>query len=655
MKLFHCSITSVMRIKPFFFCLTALLLLSLLPRLEANDEPLIFVGDQSYAPIESLQGGRPEGLNIDILQALSKTMGRKISIQLMLWNEAQQKVLNGEAHALTIMSPSDERRKLYDFSDPTLPMHYSIFVKGDNMTIHKVKDLEGKRVGVTKGGFPRKILERNNRIQLVFIEDYREGYRLLLSGTIDAVGADTWVGAYTIQEHGIRGVKIAIEPFTKRASAIAVKKGNVKLLHDINDGIKKLRNDGTIEQLIDKWSSKEVVFLTRERIRMVLLGALIVLFLAITGAILIWNRMLRDQVRVKTAMLRTSEEKYRGIFNTVPTSIVLINKDGQIIDINPHHVNHIGKGQVTKEDFIGKDIVTHPSIVNAGLSETYKRVLEGGPFDQKKVYFPALTGGTEGYFNVRGVPLFKDGEVIGAITTHEDITARKQAEEQIKASLKEKEVLLKEIHHRVKNNLQVIASLLNLQSHHIKDKDSREMFQESQNRVRSMALIHENLYTSEDLAHIDIASYIQDLTASLFSAYTVNNAIKVNTDITDIFLTITTAIPCGLIINELVTNALKHAFPKEQDGTITISMTPSTNDHLILTVSDTGIGFPERIDFRNTTTLGMQLVISLVEQLDGTITMDRRKGTTFTITFRGGGFQYKRRNIGNGTSTDTDC
>jgi len=236
-----------------------------------------------------------------------------------------------------------------------------------------------------------------------------------------------------------------------------------------------------------------------------------------------------------------------------------------------------------------------------------------------------------------------------------DITARKQAQEKLTASLKEKEVLLKEIHHRVKNNLQVISSLLSLQSQHITDKDSRAMFQESQSRVRAIALIHEKLYQSEDIAHIDIASYIQDLTALLFSTYTVRNAIKVDITITDIFLTITTAIPCGLIINELVSNALKHAFPKERDGTITVSMTPSTNDSLILTVSDTGIGFPEEIDFRNTTTLGMQLVITLVEQLEGTITLDRSEGrTTFTITFSGG-VEYKRRDVGNGKSTDTDC
>jgi two-component sensor histidine kinase len=212
---------------------------------------------------------------------------------------------------------------------------------------------------------------------------------------------------------------------------------------------------------------------------------------------------------------------------------------------------------------------------------------------------------------------------------------KKAAEEKIKTSLKEKEVLLKEVHHRVKNNMQVISSLLSLQSQHIKDKESLTMFQESQNRIRAMALIHEKLYTSEDLAHIDIAGYIHSLTHQLITTYrTIASRVNMDIAITDIFLTITTAIPCGLIINELVTNALKHAFPHQQKGTITVSMTPSTNDRLILTVSDTGIGFPKEIDFRNTTTLGMQLVTSLVEQLEGTITLDRSEGTRFRIEFR---------------------
>jgi PAS domain S-box-containing protein len=331
--------------------------------------------------------------------------------------------------------------------------------------------------------------------------------------------------------------------------------------------------------------------------------------------------------------LRESRDYLDSLVNYASAPIVVWSPEFKITRFN-HAFEHLTGYKA--EEVIGKQLnLLFPKENRDESLNKIERTLSGEYW--KSVEIPILRKDgniQELLWNSANIYAEDGTMLIATIAQGTDITARKQAQDKLTASLKEKEVLLKEVHHRVKNNLQVISSLLNLQSQHIKDKESLEMFQESQNRVRSMALIHEKLYTSEDLAHIDIAAYIQDLTASLFSAYPVNNAIKITIAITDIFLTITTAIPCGLIINELVTNALKHAFPHQQKGTITVSMTPSTNDSLILTVSDTGIGFPEGIDFRNTATLGMQLVISLVEQLEGTITLDRSEGTRFRIEFR---------------------
>jgi two-component sensor histidine kinase len=215
-----------------------------------------------------------------------------------------------------------------------------------------------------------------------------------------------------------------------------------------------------------------------------------------------------------------------------------------------------------------------------------------------------------------------------------EIAERKRAEEQIKASLGEKEVLLKEIHHRVKNNLQVVSSMLQLQSKNIKDKETVEMFQESRNRVRSMALVHERLYQSKDLARVDFAKYIRSLASYLCRSYGVNtNVIQLKTNLHDVFLGVDTAIPCGLILNELVSNSLKHAFPEGREGEIRIELRLDGNDKFTLMVSDNGVGLLEDLDFRNTESLGLQLVNTLVNQLEGTIELDRRGGTTFKITF----------------------
>jgi two-component sensor histidine kinase len=216
-----------------------------------------------------------------------------------------------------------------------------------------------------------------------------------------------------------------------------------------------------------------------------------------------------------------------------------------------------------------------------------------------------------------------------------NITERKQAEEQLRTSLKEKEVLLREIHHRVKNNLQIISSLLNLQASYIKDQATVEIFQESQHRVKSMALVHETLYQSKDLAVIDFAQYTRQLTGYLLSAYGVTSEVEVRIDFDRMLLNSDTAISCGLIINELVSNALKHAFPSETGRTAEIHIDLHLDNHQVtLAVSDNGIGFPPEIDFRQTETLGLQLVNLLVaDELEGEIELDRNKGATFKITF----------------------
>lgn len=215
-----------------------------------------------------------------------------------------------------------------------------------------------------------------------------------------------------------------------------------------------------------------------------------------------------------------------------------------------------------------------------------------------------------------------------------EVTKRKKAESQIRTSLKEKEMLLKEIHHRVKNNLQIISSLLALQSEHIKEKWTLEMFKESQNRIKSMSFIHEQLYQSQDLANIDFNEYIQNITVNLFHSYGVNSdniSLKINAK--DVSLSINKAIPCGLIINELVSNALKHAFAGVKKGEIRIDFHSDDDNKFILIVSDNGGGFPKDLDFRSVDSLGLRLVNTLTKQLKGTIELDRTHGTIFKITF----------------------
>ncbi|QHG16321.1 PAS domain S-box protein [Nostoc sp. ATCC 53789] len=216
-----------------------------------------------------------------------------------------------------------------------------------------------------------------------------------------------------------------------------------------------------------------------------------------------------------------------------------------------------------------------------------------------------------------------------------ELVQRQKAQVKLKNALAEKEVLLKEVHHRVKNNLQIVSSLLQLQSQTLKDPEAIKVLRESQNRIESISLIHKNLYTSANIGQIDVADYISNLAASLLISYQIwPDRITLETDIDSVNLNVDQAIACGLVINELISNALKHAFPNQQVGTISIALR-NINNSIEMTIQDNGIGLPANLDWTNTDSLGLSLVYDLVtEQLEGNITLERNHGTGFKIKFK---------------------
>jgi PAS domain S-box-containing protein len=225
------------------------------------------------------------------------------------------------------------------------------------------------------------------------------------------------------------------------------------------------------------------------------------------------------------------------------------------------------------------------------------------------------------------------GRLIGASAIARDITERQQMEAHLKASLGEKEVLLREMHHRVKNNLQIVSSLLDLQAEAIQDPRIRACFQESQDRIHAMALIHEQLYQSGNVAQIEFAAYLRDLSARLVQSYRIGQgrlALEVNAD--EVYFPIAIAIPCGLLLHELLSNCLKHAFPAGRSGSIAVTLRRHPQDIYVLTVHDNGMGLPPGLDVRTTTSLGLQLVYLLAAQLGGRLTFASSDGTTVTLT-----------------------
>jgi PAS domain S-box-containing protein len=326
--------------------------------------------------------------------------------------------------------------------------------------------------------------------------------------------------------------------------------------------------------------------------------------------------------------LRESEERFHRLADATWEGIIVIQSEGIILDANESALKMSG---FNTEEVIGKSVLEFlaPESIEAALQKLKESIdavqlyLDAKGLRKDKTVFPVeLLGRPIRYKNL-------DARVIAI----RDVTERKLAEEKIKASLLEKETLLKEIHHRVKNNLQVISSLLSLQSSYVRDEESRKIFQESQDRVRAMAQIHTMLYQSDDLARIEFGGFIRDLASRLQQSHgSAGSPIPLHVDVADVSLTIETSIPCGLILNELVSNAFKHAFPEGRGGEVHIRM-KAEGDQFILAVRDNGIGFPSSIDFRNPRSLGLELVNLLAEQINGTIDLMVDGGATFTVTF----------------------
>jgi len=352
------------------------------------------------------------------------------------------------------------------------------------------------------------------------------------------------------------------------------------------------------------------------------------------------NKLAQSLVERETLLeaLSESEEKYRNIVETANEGISLISSEGTITYINKKMADMLGYAVEEIVDRTIWDLVEEEEEKSTVITNFEKKCR--GNTDSIELKLIRKDGSSLWVF-INSKPLFdKDGEFMGVLNLHTDITERKKAEE----ALRNFEIARqKEIHHRIKNNLQVISSLLDLQAEKFKGRDKirdsevMEAFKESQSRVISMALIHEELHKGEMFEKLNFSSYIEELADNLILTYRLGNYnINLNKDLCqNVFFDIDTAVPLGIIINELVSNSLKHAFPDRNNGEIRIKLSrdKGCNTCFTLTISDNGIGIPENLNIEDIDSLGLQLVTSLVDQLDGKFELKRDNGTEFTIRF----------------------
>lgn len=370
---------------------------------------------------------------------------------------------------------------------------------------------------------------------------------------------------------------------------------------------------------------------------------LIISFLLFTGTLYVYFRLragaysrfaglLEERVQVKTRQLveKTIElEKLSLVASRTDNAVLLAGPTGIVEWVN--------EGFLYRYHRRSEDVIGH-KLGYLGLhhqvEEELRKAIESRKAQSFESYLPASSG-REQWISTTLTPIYDDqtGAMKKLVLVDTDITYTKRMQEQIQHSLKEKDVLLKEIHHRVKNNLQIIISLLNLQSGYIRDEATLKVVKDGQLRVRSMALVHEKFYQAEELLEINFSEYIEKLCHYLYQAYgDKSDRIKVELHTDPVGLDMDTAMPCGLLVNELVSNAYKYAFPVPRTGAIRIYL--KRNDGTVsLRIQDDGVGLGAEFNLAATETLGMQLIQALTNQLDGNLLLEEGPGTTFSVTF----------------------
>ena len=369
---------------------------------------------------------------------------------------------------------------------------------------------------------------------------------------------------------------------------------------------------------------------------------LFVIFLMTIGTVYVYFRLrtstfrrvrklLVERVQVKTKQLTEKNielEKLSLVASKTDNAVIIIDQNGIIEWVNDAFIRITGK----KEQVIGKNIS------EIQIYQNVEDLLKEIKNEKQYKNFDSNFSDSEGksvWINSTVTPIFDDKQMLKKfLFVDTNVTESKKMESQILTSLKEKDILLKEIHHRVKNNLQIIISLLNLQSGYIKDEHTLKTVKDGQNRVRAMALVHEKFYQSDEIGTIDFKEYAEKVCYYLRQSYLgAESKVNINIQSDQVALDMDTAMPCGLLITEIVSNSMKYAFPQNRAGEIFIRIRKEEENKIVIQISDNGVGMPTEVSIDKSESMGLQLINALTNQLDGNLEVQRDRGTQFSITF----------------------
>lgn len=529
---------------------------------EEPREPLRFLGNAAIPPIISLHDGRPEGVAVDLAEALAEKAGLSITIEAMNWADAQKQVESGQADALLQINPLSERQKIFDFSDDLLESKFQIFRRGDRLDIHDLASLNGRKVGVEPSGFPAEYLKYFPKIGLVAISDWQASFAMIRDGRLDAVVVDRWVGEYELYQHKFGDIIGIDPPILTISSKIAVRKGNQDLLDRINFGIRQIKYDGTQNNIIRKWQGKEVIYFTREDIAHYIFYFISVLLFSFL-ILMIWSRLQihRQKAAKREHALRTQAESLKVQLETMvehlPIGAALLDLEGRVVLSNQNYLRYLPSGLAPSVDPDAKRrwVVEGPDGQPLPTSQyPAQRAMrnELAKDVECRYRFPE---GRENWVRVSAVPVRRpDGGVAAVVSSIQDIDEQKRAADR-------QRLLLEELNHRVKNTLAIVQSIA-MQTLRVCPNPT-EFAESFEGRLQALAQAH-NLLTQTRWQ----GATLQEVVDLTLGPYPGN---QVQAGGPSIHLASAVAVSLHLALHELATNAAKFGALSGGQGCVRLS------------------------------------------------------------------------------------
>lgn len=635
--------------------------------LEFPARTILVGGDYNYPPFEFLdEQGNPTGYNVDILRAIARELNLSVDIRLGPWTRIKDMLAQGEIDIIMGMMYSPERDRRFDFSQAHTVHHHIAITRGGRRSDVPAtpEDLQGRSIVVQAGDIMHEyVLLAGLTDNLTVVDSQEEALRLVLAGEAEYALGSAHTALYLIQKNGWEQLVLGRHAIVPREYGFAVRRGNQEVLSLFSGGLAMIRESGEYRRIHEEWLGVYTpsAYDYRRILRIISFASLPILLTLVV--VVFWNRSLRSQVARKTIELRQSMRRTRWL-NAIATSYLLRKDTERLIEETLETLNKyfspVRVSLITEDNGSSPGcLVSVTAFADAASSKELVVVEDVRTDGRTAPVADELASHGVAALAVASLPANGQGGALLAFmapeprTWHENellvlkghadllsIILENAAYErrmtdtnrELVESLEEKKTLLKEIHHRVKNNLNVIVSLLRLQEDQIESVESaREAFEHSRNRIYSMALVHESLYRSDNLAEIELDAYIQTLLAQLNESHGRYQQIRYVCNLEPVRMDIIRAVPIGIIVNELVTNARKHAFQDRSHGTISVSLTLSEGADLILTVQDDGPGFPASPDAAPTT-LGLTLVTILARQINGTLAFSSLEGARIDLT-----------------------